>query len=97
MRQDKNFLIETHCIDFIPHNLRHGKASDLFFLWFGANAQMAVIATGIIAIVPGFSLWWAIAGIILGTLFGSIFMAYHSAQGPHLGIPQMIQSRAQFG
>jgi NCS1 family nucleobase:cation symporter-1 len=24
-------------------------------------------------------------------------MAAHSAQGPHLGIPQMIQSRAQFG
>jgi NCS1 family nucleobase:cation symporter-1 len=24
-------------------------------------------------------------------------MAYHSAQGPKLGIPQMIQSRAQFG
>lgn len=24
-------------------------------------------------------------------------MALHSAQGPRLGIPQMIQSRAQFG
>jgi len=24
-------------------------------------------------------------------------MAAHSAQGPQLGIPQMIQSRAQFG
>jgi purine-cytosine permease-like protein len=26
-----------------------------------------------------------------------VFMASHSAQGPQLGIPQMIQSRAQFG
>lgn len=97
MSQDKNFLIETHSIDFIPHELRHGKTSDLFFLWFGANTQMAVITTGIMAMVPGFNLWWAVIGIIIGTLFGSIFMAYHSAQGPHLGIPQMIQSRAQFG
>ena len=24
-------------------------------------------------------------------------MAFHSAQGPQLGLPQMIQSRAQFG
>ena len=24
-------------------------------------------------------------------------MALHSAQGPQMGIPQMIQSRAQFG
>jgi NCS1 family nucleobase:cation symporter-1 len=28
---------------------------------------------------------------------GTVFMAAHSAQGPHLGVPQMIQSRAQFG
>jgi NCS1 family nucleobase:cation symporter-1 len=30
-------------------------------------------------------------------MIGAIFMASHSAQGPRLGIPQMIQSRAQFG
>jgi purine-cytosine permease-like protein len=28
---------------------------------------------------------------------GALFMALHSAQGPRLGVPQMIQSRAQFG
>jgi NCS1 family nucleobase:cation symporter-1 len=42
-------------------------------------------------------LFWSFAAIILGTLLGAIFMASHSAQGPKLGIPQMIQSRAQFG
>jgi nucleobase:cation symporter-1, NCS1 family len=31
------------------------------------------------------------------TLFGTFFMAFHSAQGPQLGLPQMIQSRPQFG
>jgi NCS1 family nucleobase:cation symporter-1 len=30
-------------------------------------------------------------------LFGTFFMAFHSAQGPQLGLPQMIQSRPQFG
>jgi nucleobase:cation symporter-1, NCS1 family len=89
--------LERHSIDYIPPNQRHGKASDLIFLWFGANAQMAVVATGLMAVVPGFSLTWAVLGIVIGTLIGTIFMAYHSAQGPHLGIPQMIQSRAQFG
>lgn len=91
------FGLETHSIDFIPLDQRHGKASNLLFLWFGANAQMAVITTGILTIVPHFGLLWAGAGIIIGSLLGSIFMASHSAQGPHLGIPQMIQSRAQFG
>ena len=34
---------------------------------------------------------------MLGTLLGTLFMAFHSAQGPQLGLPQMIQSRPQFG
>src|SRR4029078_12191359 len=32
-----------------------------------------------------------------GTILGRFFMAFHSAQGPQLGLPQMIQSRPQFG
>ena len=27
----------------------------------------------------------------------SVFMAFHGSQGPEMGLPQMIQSRAQFG
>jgi len=30
-------------------------------------------------------------------LLGTFFMAFHAAQGPQLGLPQMIQSRPQFG
>ena len=41
-------------------------------------------------------LWTSVAGIA-GILFGAMFMAAHAAQGPTLGLPQMIQSRAQFG
>src|SRR6476661_7701465 len=37
------------------------------------------------------------SGRIAGALFGTFFMAFHSAQGPQLGLPQMIQSRPQFG
>ncbi|MGH9104062.1 MAG: purine-cytosine permease family protein, partial [Acidimicrobiales bacterium] len=40
---------------------------------------------------------WAIITILIGNLAGGLFMAYHSAQGPRMGVPQMIQSRAQFG
>ena len=34
---------------------------------------------------------------VLGILFGTLFMAAHASQGPKLGLPQMIQCRAQFG
>ncbi|MEV6411909.1 cytosine permease [Kribbella sp. NPDC051718] len=40
---------------------------------------------------------WAIIGLLLGNVLGGIVMALHSAQGPRLGLPQMISSRAQFG
>ena len=31
------------------------------------------------------------------SLIGTLFMAFHASQGPQLGLPQMIQSRGQFG
>jgi purine-cytosine permease-like protein len=35
--------------------------------------------------------------VVLGCVLGTFFMAFHSTQGPQLGLPQMIQSRPQFG
>jgi nucleobase:cation symporter-1, NCS1 family len=89
--------VEQRSIEYIPIEMRHGAAKSLFNVWFGANMQITAIVTGALAITFGLSLPWAILSIVLGNLIGGIFMAYHSAQGPKLGIPQMIQSRAQFG
>jgi NCS1 family nucleobase:cation symporter-1 len=91
------FIVETHSIDFIPDSARHGSARGLFPMWFGANCMIVTISTGSLAVVSGFSLFWAGVALIIGLLIGGVFMACHSAQGPHLGLPQMIQSRAQFG
>ena len=89
--------LERHGIDFIPLSERHGRPSDLFTLWFGANAMAVTLATGAIAATTGLGLLWGGIAIVIGALVGTVFMAYHSAQGPQLGLPQMIQSRAQFG
>lgn len=89
--------IEKHSIDFIPENERHGRITDLFTVWFAANMQLTPLVTGALAVVLGLDLGWSVLVILFGNLVGAIFMAYHSAQGPKLGIPQMIQSRAQFG
>lgn len=92
-----DFTIESHSINFVPHNLRHGKVRDLFPLWFGANASITTPTLGALLIVSNFSLLWALVGLLIGLLLGGIITAGHSAQGPTLGLPQMIQSRAQFG
>ena len=90
-------LVEQHHVDFIPLSERHGKARDLAPFWFAMNQQALTFVTGALAVFVGLNAAWAIIAIVIGNLFGAIFMAYHSAQGPKLGIPQMIQSRAQFG
>jgi NCS1 family nucleobase:cation symporter-1 len=89
--------VETHSIDRIPDEERHGSPRGLFAVWFGANLQLTTVVTGALAPSLGLSVPWALLAIMLGNLFGAVFMALHSAQGPRLGIPQMIQSRAQFG
>ncbi len=45
----------------------------------------------------GLSLGWTILAGSLGVLIGTVFQAFHASQGPTMGLPQMIQSRAQFG
>ena len=47
--------------------------------------------------VFGLDLVWCVVAIVVGHLVGGVLMALHSAQGPQMGIPQMIQSRGQFG
>lgn len=91
------FVVETHSIDYVPPEIRHGKARDLAFLWFGANCMVVTISTGVVAMTAGLGMTWTVVAVVVGLLIGAVFMAYHSAQGPKLGLPQMIQSRAQFG
>ncbi len=89
--------VEKRSIDFIPETERHGEPRSLLFVWFGANANITTVAAGVLPVSLGLNLFWSALSILLGSLIGAIFMASHSAQGPRLGIPQMIQSRAQFG
>jgi purine-cytosine permease-like protein len=65
--------------------------------WFLSNTQTLSVAVGFIGISLGLSLWTTIIAVVLGNAFGTVFMALHASQGPRLGLPQMIQSRAQFG
>ena len=89
--------IEVRSIDYVPVNARHGRVSHLGPVWFQGNAQLATLAVGLLGVSFGLNFAWSAVAIILGSLIGTLFMAFHSAQGPKLGLPQMIQSRPQFG
>jgi len=89
--------IETRSIDYIPLAERHGKVRDVWPVWFSGGAQLGTLATGMVSVELGLNLAWSTVAILLGSAFGTLFMALHSTQGPQLGLPQMIQSRPQFG
>jgi purine-cytosine permease-like protein len=89
--------VEVRSIDYVPLNERHGKVWSQGPLWFMSNAQIATLAVGTFSVTAGGNLIWSLIAIVAGALLGTFFMAFHSAQGPQLGLPQMIQSRPQFG
>ncbi|WP_030666630.1 cytosine permease [Streptomyces rimosus] len=90
-------VVERHSIDVVPDAERHGSPVSQFTLWLGANLQITAVVTGALAVVFGARAFWAVLGLLLGNVLGGAVMALHSAQGPRLGLPQMISSRAQFG
>jgi NCS1 family nucleobase:cation symporter-1 len=90
--------LEINTIQPIPADARHGTARDLFSVWFGSNLMLLTIVTGGLAVtVFALPFGWAALALVVGNLVGAIFMALHAAQGPTLGVPQMIQTRGQFG
>ncbi len=90
-------LIEKRSIDYIPIAERHGKVWHLWPVWFSGDAHLATVAAGVVGIALGGNLAWMAIAVVFGCAFGTFFMAFHSTQGPQLGLPQMIQSRPQFG
>ncbi len=97
VRNGPQLGIETRSIDYVPQHERHGKVLNQGPFWFLGNFQFFTIAIGFIG--PGMGLGFGATTLAstLGILFGTLFMAFHASQGPDLGLPQMIQSRAQFG
>lgn len=89
--------IELHSIDYVPAAERHGTVRHLGALWFVSGVNLTGLATGITTESAGAGLVWTLVATVLGSLFGTFFMAFHSAQGPQLGLPQLVQSRPQFG
>ena len=88
---------EVRSIDYVPIRERRGRPWNLWPIWFTGGAHLATIATGSFGIAMGGNFVWMAIAVVLGSAFGTFFMAFHSTQGPQLGLPQMIQSRPQFG
>lgn len=90
-------ILEQRAIDYIPWSERHGKVWHQGPFWFTSDFVLFTLAVGFTGPLAGLGFGWSAVAAILGSAVGTAFMAFHANQGPRLGIPQMIQSRAQFG
>jgi nucleobase:cation symporter-1, NCS1 family len=89
--------IEVNSIQPIPDSQRHGTVGQQWRLWYACNANFFCIVLGSFAVLLGLNLFWAIVAIVVGSVIGGVLTALHAVQGPRLGVPQLIQSRGQFG
>ena len=89
--------IEVRSIDYVPRHERHGKVWHQAPFWFTGNFVLTTMVVGFTGPALGLGALYSMLAIVVGVGFGTFFMAFHANQGPRMGLPQMIQSRAQFG
>ena len=82
----------------IPENKRSGTNWSIFAIWVSLNIMPPAVVTGAVASGRfGLPLGWSLLALIAGHVIAAFGAALHASQGPALGIPQMLQARAQFG
>ncbi|MER6345015.1 purine-cytosine permease family protein [Streptomyces sp. NPDC001595] len=93
---DEVFRVETHGVDTIPDEDRHGSPRDLFWLWFGSNLTFTYVINGALAVAFGLSFWQATAVVAVG---GLAFFVVSAAglSGSRTGTATLVISRAAFG
>jgi len=89
--------VETHGIARIAKDQRYGTPARLFTVWFAPQVNMTGVFTGTLAIVLGLGFWLGLLAMVIGTVLGSLVVAYLSTWGPRTGTGQLPNSRMAFG
>jgi NCS1 family nucleobase:cation symporter-1 len=95
---DAFLRVETHGIDAIPDAERHGRPSELGFLWAGAFVNYASLLTAsLLTTYYGLGVWDGLIAVLIGTLAGAVILGLLSNTGPKSGQPQIVFTRRIFG
>jgi NCS1 family nucleobase:cation symporter-1 len=92
-----DLAVETHGIAPVPETHRYGSPRRLFTVWFAPNLTMTGVFTGTLAIGLGLGFWLGLLAMVVGTVLGSLPVAYLSTWGPRTGAGQLPLSRLAFG
>lgn len=89
--------VEQRGIDLVPESERHGRPRDLFFMWFGTNANVFYIINGALLISLGLNFLQSLLIILVGNIAGFMLLGFTSLQGPRTGTSTFTINRASFG
>jgi NCS1 family nucleobase:cation symporter-1 len=97
-RSDQAWSIETSGINPISDTERHGKPSELFWVWFAANMGITALPFGAYLVTfYGLNLWQSIFAAVVGCIVGYALVGLIGIAGFRAGAPTMVISRAAFG
>jgi purine-cytosine permease-like protein len=91
------FQVETAGPEPTALDLRAGRASRLFWLWFAANSSVLSLAVGAGLFTSGMSLRQAIVATLAGVAISFLPLGLGTLAGKWSGQPTMVVSRASFG
>ena len=88
--------IEARGIDRVPEEERHGKPSELFWVWAASNVNYLYVVLGGLLMVFGLNVWQGLLVVVVGNLFwGAIGLL--AVSGPVSGTPSSVVTRSMFG
>jgi NCS1 family nucleobase:cation symporter-1 len=88
--------IEARGIDRVPLDERHGKPSELFWVWAASNVNYLYIVLGGLLMVFGLNVWQGLAVVLVGNLFWAA-IGLMAVSGPASGTPSSVVTRSMFG
>jgi len=90
--------VETHGIEAIPAEDRHGSPRELAFLWAGAFVNYASLFTAsLLTTYYGLGVWDGLVATTAGTVAAAVILGLLSNTGPRSGLPQIVFTRRIFG
>lgn len=89
--------VETHGIAPIPEAGRYGRPGRMFTVWFAPQITITGVFTGTLAITLGLGFWLGLLAMTIGTVIGSLTVAYLCTWGPRTGTAQLPNARMAFG
>jgi NCS1 family nucleobase:cation symporter-1 len=94
---DQVWSIETHGIDPITDDERHGTPSEVFWIWFAGNIGILGVTFGGILASNGLNIWQSIFVALIATAVSFLLVGILSIAGVWGGAPMLTLSRALFG